>query len=230
MSDNFELQDFSTTTCDEPTPAPAPAPQSLAVSVDTESVLYWAWGAASILAVSATTLLLFPRFLLFLVEGGGSERRTYLTPLESFLARNLGILLVAAAIVLVLNVPSVPLFDPNQATTRHPLLAPLSSACAIIAFLAYNTRSVSSLGLLVTFPAAAISLWGFWVMLFEGTSAFSKKTGADKHTSTFLFGNRAAASAQKKRWKKRRAEPSGDLSTRNGTGSFESRGATRTSS
>jgi len=30
----------------------------------------------------------------------------------------------------------------------------------------------------------------------------SKKTGADKHTSSFIFGNKSAASLQKKRWKK----------------------------
>lgn len=37
--------------------------------------------------------------------------------------------------------------------------------------------------------------------MFEGTSRISKKTGADKHTSAFLFGNKTAASKQKKEWK-----------------------------
>ena len=39
-------------------------------------------------------------------------------------------------------------------------------------------------------------------MVFEGTSRYSRKTGADKHTSRFLFGNKAAASSRKKEWKK----------------------------
>lgn len=43
-------------------------------------------------------------------------------------------------------------------------------------------------------------------MLFEGTSRISKKTGADKHTSAFLFGNKQAASLKKKEWKKTQRE------------------------
>ena len=41
-------------------------------------------------------------------------------------------------------------------------------------------------------------------LIFEGTGNFSNKTGADKHTSRFLFGSKASASAQKKLWKKER--------------------------
>lgn len=43
-------------------------------------------------------------------------------------------------------------------------------------------------------------------MLFEGTSQISKKTGADKHTSAFLFGNKQAASLKKREWKKTQRE------------------------
>jgi len=38
--------------------------------------------------------------------------------------------------------------------------------------------------------------------MFAGSPLVSKKTGADKHTSSFIFGNKASASSQKKRWKK----------------------------
>jgi hypothetical protein len=41
-------------------------------------------------------------------------------------------------------------------------------------------------------------------ILFGGESSISKTTGADKRTSRFIFGNKAAASAQKKAWKKER--------------------------
>ena len=41
---------------------------------------------------------------------------------------------------------------------------------------------------------------------FEGTGNYSNKTGADKHTSSFLFGNKAAASHQKKLWKKEKED------------------------
>jgi len=39
-------------------------------------------------------------------------------------------------------------------------------------------------------------------MLFANSSSISKTTGADKHTSAFLFDNKAAASSQKKAAKK----------------------------
>lgn len=38
--------------------------------------------------------------------------------------------------------------------------------------------------------------------MFAGSSNISNKTGADKRTSRFIFGNKAAASSQKKQWKK----------------------------
>jgi hypothetical protein len=43
-------------------------------------------------------------------------------------------------------------------------------------------------------------------MLFADSSYISKKTGADKHTSAYLFGNKKAASAQKKEWKARQKQ------------------------
>lgn len=43
-------------------------------------------------------------------------------------------------------------------------------------------------------------------MAFEGTGNYSNKTGADKHTSSFMFGNKASASQQKKLWKKEQGE------------------------
>ncbi|EPS98551.1 hypothetical protein FOMPIDRAFT_1097565, partial [Fomitopsis schrenkii] len=156
------------------------------------------------LALAATPLLFFPRLLLFLASTGEFERRTALTPLESFFSLQTGILLVALAFALILNVPSAEDL-PSYSTARnitHPLLAPLSTACALISIIAYNTKSVGSLGLLVSVGTAIVSLWGIWVMVFGGTSRYSKKTGADKHTSRFLFGNKAAASSQKQQWKK----------------------------
>jgi len=43
-------------------------------------------------------------------------------------------------------------------------------------------------------------------MLFAGSASISRKTGADKRTSGFLFKNKAAASVQKKEWKRRQKE------------------------
>ena len=48
--------------------------------------------------------------------------------------------------------------------TGHPLLAPLSTACGFISIITYNTKSVGSLGLLVSMGTAVVSLWGIWVV------------------------------------------------------------------
>jgi hypothetical protein len=47
----------------------------------------------------------------------------------------------------------------------------------------------------------AHTIWGLQ-LLFAGPSVISKKTGADKRTSAFIFGNRSAASLRKKEWSK----------------------------
>jgi hypothetical protein len=39
-------------------------------------------------------------------------------------------------------------------------------------------------------------------IVFANSTAISKTTGADKHTSAFIFGNKAAASSQKKKLRK----------------------------
>ncbi|KAF7363503.1 hypothetical protein MSAN_01006500 [Mycena sanguinolenta] len=87
-----------------------------------------------------------------------------------------------------------------------PLLVPLAGAGTLSAFLAYNTKSVGSLASIVCVGSSIIGLWGTWAAVFGNSSSVSKKTGADKHTSSFLFKNRASASVQKKEWlKKQRA-------------------------
>ncbi|KZT70154.1 hypothetical protein DAEQUDRAFT_764899 [Daedalea quercina L-15889] len=181
-------------------------PQAPDAQRDAESVFYWAYTAAGVLVSASIPLLLFPQFLLFLASTGELERRTTLTPLESFFALHTGILLVAIAVVLVPSSVVLPSYPSGNNVVGHPLLSPLSTACAFISITAYNTKSVGSLGLLVFIGTAIVSLWGFWVLAFEGTSRYSEKTGADKHTSSFLFGNKAAASSQKKEWRKQQAK------------------------
>jgi hypothetical protein len=57
------------------------------------------------LLLLAMCLILFPRLLLFISETtSATERRTALTPLESFLALHFGIWLAATSLALALNV------------------------------------------------------------------------------------------------------------------------------
>lgn len=39
-------------------------------------------------------------------------------------------------------------------------------------------------------------------LVFSGPPAISRKTGADKRTSSFIFGNKSAASVKRKLWKR----------------------------
>jgi len=153
----------------------------------------WAWTSSSLLALFSLCLALFPRFLLFASETSGStEGRATLTPLESFLALHFGIWMSALALTLILN----------QSSPSHPLLVPVTMASLLTSWLSYNAKNIGSLASITFTASGAIGLWGLWAIVFAGASRISKKTGADKHTSSFLFGNKNAASVQKKNWKK----------------------------
>ncbi|KAL1747529.1 hypothetical protein HDZ31DRAFT_80374 [Schizophyllum fasciatum] len=168
------------------------------------AVSTWSWVAAGLFSLLACILTLSPRLLLFLSEVvAEDDTRRALTPLESFLALHFGIWLAALSVSVLLNIPSsdpIPSREPN--TNYHPLLAPVAVAGDLSAFLAWNTKSVGSLATLFSFLEGLIGLWGTWTIVFAGTSSISRKTGADKHTSSLFFGNRNAASVQKKKWKK----------------------------
>ncbi|KLO05965.1 hypothetical protein SCHPADRAFT_838649 [Schizopora paradoxa] len=151
--------------------------------------------------------MLFPRFILFLSTSSENSEAN-LTPLEKFLSRQLSFFLFAIAITLVLYIPSE---EPGMSTRRrdalgHPLLGPLTFGSVLSAFVSYNTSSCGALSFFVSILTGIVGLWGLWVLLFEGSSRISKKTGADKHTSSFLFHNKQAASSQKKEWRKAQKE------------------------
>ncbi|PBK78217.1 hypothetical protein ARMSODRAFT_1010819 [Armillaria solidipes] len=155
--------------------------QQPALDDDDSTVLTWSFVCSALLIVASGTLVLSPRLLLFFA----SEHRE-LTSLESFLMVHFGICLFAVALALVLN---------------HSLLPPLTLCSFISSFLAYNTTDVGSLATLTSVAAGVIAIWGLWILVFGNSSSISKTTGADKHTSSFIFGSTSSASAQKKRWK-----------------------------
>ncbi|KAJ7046851.1 hypothetical protein C8F04DRAFT_1061952 [Mycena alexandri] len=202
MTTEIEMNDLSKRA--PPTIDALPNPNAEAVPDGVST--FWAWSAASLLVLFSLVLCVSPRLLLFLSEPT-PEKRTVLTPLEGFLAVHASIWMSAVAVSLVLNIPSIPPVDAlprhQQVTPNHPLLIPLSVAASLSAFLAYNTKSVGSLASIVFVGSSIIGLSGTWAAVFGNSSSVSKKTGADKHTSSFLFGNKSAASAQKKEWRKK---------------------------
>ncbi|TFK54778.1 hypothetical protein OE88DRAFT_1653267 [Heliocybe sulcata] len=168
------------------------------------TVSVWVWLSSAILSLASVLLLIFPRLLLFTAESS-TEARTLLTPLETFICTHFGILIASLVVTLILNIPSFAPITPREEMTNiqtHPLLGPLTGGCILSAFLAWNTSTVGPLAILVFLGSGSIGLFGLWAIAFAGSARISRKTGADKHTSTFIFGNKSAASKQKKQWKK----------------------------
>lgn len=63
----------------------------------------------------------------------------------------------------------IPSEEPLQVTRRrdalgHPLLGPVTAACLVSSFVAYNTSSVSTLAFVVCVASGFIGLFGFWVV------------------------------------------------------------------
>ncbi|KAF9246314.1 hypothetical protein BU15DRAFT_70415 [Melanogaster broomeanus] len=165
------------------------------------SVSLWAWTSAAALAAFALCLLAFPRFLLFLAETSGG--RGTLTSLEKYLALQLGIVLGTTAVTIVSTIPNEwPTGSPRKDLQTHPLLVPMTAASLMVTLASYNNRAVGTLATAMLWGAGAIALFGLWILVFAGSSAISRKTGADKHTSSFIFGNKSAASVKKKLWKR----------------------------
>ncbi|KAH9946098.1 uncharacterized protein BXZ73DRAFT_95602 [Epithele typhae] len=202
-SAEFEMDDLSPRRNTAPDGRTNPSLESHPTSPQDDGVVAaWAWVSAAIMLVVAFPLMFAPKLLLFLSETD-AERRATLTPLESFLSWNTGLVLSALSLSLVMNIPSNPDdLTARRSTPGHPLLEPVSAVCVLISFLAYNTASVGSLGFLLCLGSGIVGLWGLWTIMFAGSSRISRTTGADKRTSAFIFGNKAAASVQKKQWKR----------------------------
>ncbi|CAA7271652.1 unnamed protein product [Cyclocybe aegerita] len=168
-------------------------------SINDNSLAIWSALAAALLAALAVPLTLFPRLLLLLSDDA-TEPRTSLTHLEAFLALHFGLFLAALALALLLNVPSpkAPLPMSEDSKPTQPLLVPLTIVANVSAFLAWNDKNVGALASVVFVVDFVIGIWGLWAIVFANSGAISKTTGADKHTSAFIFGNKAAASSQKK--------------------------------
>ncbi|KXN86886.1 hypothetical protein AN958_09481, partial [Leucoagaricus sp. SymC.cos] len=92
--------------------------------------------------------------------------------------------------------PRFLLFFSEPASSYHSSLTALGSFLAL-----YFGISVGPLASIIFVGSLVIGIWGFWAIMFAGSSSVSKTTGADKHTSAFMFGNTSAASSIRKRWK-----------------------------
>ena len=120
----------------------------------------------------------------------------------------------------------VPALD-KKGPRAHPLIVPMVSFFLLSAFLSYNTTGAGSLPVVYSASTGLVGTWGLWVVsafsngrpnvpdpafrpiceiIFAGPKRISRKTGADKHTSAFIFGNKSSASEQQKRWRREPAK------------------------
>ncbi|KIJ69290.1 hypothetical protein HYDPIDRAFT_36369 [Hydnomerulius pinastri MD-312] len=206
MSSGIEMDDLSQSRRKDPSAEAAkgvtgPTDDETSERVD-GTISLWAWSSAATLAAFSLCLLMFPRFLLFLAEPSGG--RGTLTSLEKYIALQLGIILGTTAVTIISTIPNEWPTGPRYKGEHnsHPLLGPVTAASLMMALLSYNNRSVGALATLALFGSGVVGLFGLWMLVFAGSSATSRKTGADKHTSSFIFGNRSAASVKKKLWKR----------------------------
>lgn len=167
------------------------------------SVSIWAWTSAAIFAAFSLCLMLFPRFLLFLADDSGGRRT--LTSLERFFALQLGIMFGIASLTIIAMIPNDWPTGPEHTSNSHPLLWPVTATSLMMTLVSYSNSTVSTLATTSMWGTSVIGFLGLWLIIFEGSSAVSRKTGADKHTSAFIFGNKSAASVKKRKWKNEQA-------------------------
>jgi len=154
------------------------------------SLTIWSCFSAGLLVILSSALILSPRLLLFLSQTGTSQQRTALTSLEAFLAVHFGVYLVAVAVALILNVGKKstyrPVFLPDayiqtpemtpvpskrDKEPSHPLLAPLTIASNLLAFISWNTTDVGALATVTFVIDALLGIWGLWTVSASSTNS-----------------------------------------------------------
>jgi hypothetical protein len=118
--------------------------------------------------------------------------------------------MIVTGVLVVLLSGSVPLTSSLNATADEedpnaPYAVPTLTISflyhAIMGFYSYANYSTTgqSAFALGAIGSGGLASVGLWCLLFRSSSGhISKKTGADKRTSGFPFGNKEAASAKKK--------------------------------
>jgi len=172
----------------------------------------YTYGTAGWLTLQAAPLIISPTIIVTLLSPQAREPSV----IEEYFSRSLGMALFTLGIIVVLLTGSVPLTSSISDTTNAgvtteandptaPYAVPVltvstlyHAANAFFCYARYNTSGsiAFSLGAI---GSASLASVGLWCILFASSSGrISRKTGADKRTSNFPFGNKEAASSKKK--------------------------------
>src|SRR6267142_945478 len=100
----------------------------------------------------------------------------------------------------------VPALDKKGPRT-HPLIVPMvySASTGLVGIWGLWVVSGFSNGTAATNNVHDPAFRPICEIMFAGPKRISRKTGADKHTSAFIFGNKSSASEQK-RWRREQAK------------------------
>lgn len=170
-----------------------------AISVYSFSSLAW-------LSVEALPLIIWPSFISSMLNVDVNRGiHVPVNPVEEYFARSLGFSQLAVGLLIVILSGSLPL---TSATISKEEGQPYASAVVLIsmlyhawsafyAYIRYNS-SYGQVGFLLgALGRGALATFGLWITLFaDDKGHISRRTGADKRTSGFPFGN---SEADKKR-------------------------------
>ncbi|KAI9756731.1 MAG: hypothetical protein M4579_003732 [Chaenotheca gracillima] len=166
----------------------------------------YCYGSAAWLTIQAVPLIVSPSMIIPMLSSGMRDA----TDVETYLSRSLGFALITLAIFSILLTGSIPLTpslsenpSPDNADPAAPYAVPTLTTTLIyhtsLAFYSY-TRWASHGTFAFAAGTAGSGLFaalGLWCLLFGSSSGkISKRSGADKRTSGWPFGN---AEADKKR-------------------------------
>ncbi|KAI1006919.1 hypothetical protein K3495_g1309 [Podosphaera aphanis] len=172
----------------------------------------YTYGSSLWLAIQCLPLIISPTIMITLLSPDFREPSV----LEEYFSRSLGMALLTISAQTILLSGSVPLTSSVSDTlstatseSKAPYALPsltitmvYHSAISIFCYARYNTSDKSAF-VLGSIGSGILACIGLWCILFATDNGrISRKTGADKRTSGFPFGNRNAASTQKKQMAK----------------------------
>ncbi|KAI9644937.1 hypothetical protein NHQ30_006971 [Ciborinia camelliae] len=172
----------------------------------------YTYGTGAWLALQALPLIISPTLIIMMLSPEVREA----TPIEEYFSRSLGMALLTLGIMVVLLTGSVPLTSSISDTTtaavtdsesdpKAPYAVPVliistlyHGLIAFYCYARYTTLGTFSFALGSIGSTTLFSIGGWCILFGTASGRISRKTGADKRTSGWPFGNQESASAKKR--------------------------------
>ncbi|KAI9836128.1 MAG: hypothetical protein M1837_003462 [Sclerophora amabilis] len=168
----------------------------------------YSYSSAAWLAIQAGPLIISPTMIIAML----SPEVRAATMVEVYLSRSLGFALLTIALLSIILTGSIPLTSSlsesspgDHSDPTAPYAVPILTITLIyqsgIAFYCYTrwASTDSTVFGLSTVGYGSLAALGLWCLLFASSSGrMSKKTGADKRTSGWPFGNSEADKKRKR--------------------------------